>query len=185
MRRRAALGLDKLVERRALTGADDREFTARQHLSRRSERRFDGGMAVTVAAEMREVNVAPPWARDRFEQRARAVIREMAMPSADALLRGPGAFVVGLEEMGAMVGFDDNDIALANMLMNVLRRVTEIGEPHERTSGRKQIVMTARETKTDRLVRIMWHGKTFDLKIAKTKTRARLKELPVGPVSEI
>ena len=84
-----------------------------------------------------------------------------------------------------MVRLHDHDVAFADALADVLRRVAEIGEPGERAAQREKIALVpGRETKTHRLLRIVRHRETLHLEVAETKPRARLENLPVGPVLE-
>jgi hypothetical protein len=50
----------------------------------------------------------------------------MSVAPADTLLGGPWAFIVGLEELRAVVGLDDDDVAGAEVFADMLRRVAEI-----------------------------------------------------------
>src|SRR5688500_13797951 len=107
----------------------------------------------------------------------------MAVPAGDALLERPWPVGVVLKQLGAVLRLDDGDLALANALMDIPGGVAEIREPGDGAARREKIpVMATGETKSDRLLRIMRHGKTLDEEIAKHETRAGLKNLPLGPV---
>src|SRR6266536_108944 len=105
----------------------------------------------------------------------------MSVASTNALLERPRAMQVGLQKLRAVIRFNNDDVATAEMLADVLRCVSEIGEPCERTARRKQIAVKPRgESKTDRLLGVVWHGKTFDFEIAEPKARAGFERVPIG-----
>jgi len=88
---------------------------------------LDSVGAVAVPAQVGEENLAPSWAVNRFEQIASRPIGKVAMPSTDALLDGPRAFFVPLEQLRAVVGFDDERINISNALGNTDWRKPKIG----------------------------------------------------------
>src|SRR5258708_33114794 len=99
----------------------------------------------------------------------------MAVPPADPLLRRPGPPGVGLQHFRTMIRLDDDDFAFADLFADILRRVAEIGQPRERAARREQVaILSAGETKSHRLLRIVRHREAFDLEVAKPKPRARL-----------
>ena len=51
------------------------------------------------------------------------------MSSADALLDGPRAIFVALEQLGTVVGFDDERVDVADTFADFGRGETEVGEP--------------------------------------------------------
>ena len=107
----------------------------------------------------------------------------MAVAAGDALLGGPRALGVGLEEFGAVVGLDDDDVAGAEVLADMLGRVTEIGQKDEGAARGKQVVVPAGgEAKADGIVGVVRDGETLDVEVAETKTGAGLEELPRGAV---
>src|SRR5688572_27104244 len=109
-------------------------------------------MAVTVAAEVREINPPPARARDGFDELARTGVGKVAVPAADPLFQGPRTLGVSLQELGTVVGLDDDDVAFADVLADVLRCVAQIGEPGEGTTRGEQIVVPAGETEADRFM---------------------------------
>ena len=80
-----------------------------------------------------------------------------------------------------MVGFDDDDIAGAEVFADMLRGVAEIGQENEGTARGKQVVVPAGgETKAHGIVGVVGDGEALDLEVAETETGAGLEELPVG-----
>src|SRR5690606_30648743 len=92
---------------------------------------LDGGGRIAVPGKMREEHVAPARPGSGFEELARRRVGEMAVSPADALLGGPRAPGVGLEHLRAVVGLDVEHIDFADVLADVGRRVSEVGQPGE------------------------------------------------------
>ena len=69
--------------------------------------------------------MTPAWAGDGLEQFAHGLVGEMAVAAGDALLRGPGPFQVGLEQLGAVIGLNNDHVDIAQPLVNVAGGVTE------------------------------------------------------------
>src|SRR5690606_31743606 len=146
----------------------------------------DGLEAVAIATQVSEEDVTPARTRDAFQQFARALIGKMAMASADALFERPRSLGVGLEQLRAVIGLNDDHVDLAQVFVDVLWRVAEVGQPCEAAPRRKQIVGEAvAETKSDGILRIMRHLKTRDLEIAKLKRGAGFKIHQIRIVAEI
>ncbi len=181
LRRPAPRLRSKFVERRAGARGDDREaaFDRGQDAGAGG---FDGGGAVAFAAEVGEEDMTPARRGHRGEEFTGAFVGEVAMPAADALFDRPRALRVILQHLRAIIGFDHEHIGLANALLDVLRGVAEIGEPGETVRRREEVVRPVGEEKGHGVVRVMWHGKAFDLEIAESEARAGLEKLPVGAV---
>ena len=128
----------------------------------------------------------PAWAGDFLEDFAATVVGEVAVAPRYALFGGPRASHVGLQELGAVVGFDGDEIHLAQAIAHVMRDVSEIGQPSDRASRGEEVVFPARsEGVADRLLGVVRDGKRIDLKILKSKTRSGLKRLPIRPLAEL
>ena len=124
----------KLVERGAFVGADDGEIAGCKRGAEAGEGGLDGGGGIAVARKVREVDAAPRRTRDGSQELAHRLVGKMTVAAGDALLGGPGALGVGLEQFGAVVGFDDDDIAGAEVFADMLRGVAEIGQENEGTA---------------------------------------------------
>jgi hypothetical protein len=110
----------------------------------------------------------------------------MAVTAGDALLERPGALGIGGEEVGAVVGLDDDDVALAELLADVLRGVAEVGEVGEGTArGKKVVGVAVGETKTDGLLSVVRDGEGVDFEIAETEAGAGFEELPRGAMGGV
>src|SRR4051812_29227148 len=98
------------------------------------------------------------------------------MAAADPLLRRPRPACVGLQEFGAMIRLDHDDVAFADALVDVLRCVAEIGQDDDRTTRSEEVAIHAgAEAEANRLLRIMGYGEAFDFQVAKPEARPRLK----------
>ncbi len=107
------------------------------------------------------------------------------MASADTLLGGPGAFGVRLKQFRAMVGFDDDHIAVSDILAHMLRSMTEIRKPgHRPTWGKEISLMPMGKTETDWILGVMRDGERIDFQILEAKTRTGFENLPGWPVFE-
>lgn len=134
---------------------------------------------------MREKNAPPARARDVCEEFANGFVGKVSVPSADALLGGPRAFGISLEELGAVVGLDDDDIAIAYVFAYVLRNVTEVGEPSDRAAWRDEVAfVSGADAKAYGVVGVVRDGKRVDFEISEAKTGPSGKDLPIGPISE-
>lgn len=108
------------------------------------------------------------------------------MAAGDALLERPRALGVGGEEVGAVVGLDDDDVALAELFADVLRGVAEVGDVGERTARGQQVAGVAgSETEADGFLGVVRDGEGGDLEIAVAEARAGFEELPGGAVSGV
>ena len=176
---------DEIVERRGFAVADDGELARAERRADLDEREFDRGAGVTVARDVRQVHAAPMWAGDFGEKFARGLVGKMAVTAADPLLERPWATRVGFQQFGTVIRLDDHDVAAAEVLAHVLRRVAEVGEQRERVAREKRSSVESRgETEANRLLRIVWHGEALNLEIAEAEARAGFERLPVGPVRQ-
>jgi len=106
--------------------------------------------------------------RDHWQEAPLAGAREMPVPAADPLLGRPRTAGVVLQHLRAVVRLDDDDLALANALADVLRRVAKVGQPRDGAPrGEEVAVLAAGETEAHRLLRVMGHVETFDFQVAK------------------
>jgi len=72
--------------------------------------------------------VSPARASRRREQLGGGGVGEVAVAATDALLERPGAFRVGFEEFGAVVGLDNEDVGFGELCADIGRRVAEVGQ---------------------------------------------------------
>lgn len=108
------------------------------------------------------------------------------MAAGDALLERPRALGVGGEEVGAVVGLDDDDVALAELFTDVLGGVAEVGHVGERTARGQQVVGVAgSETEADGFLGIVRYGEGVNLDVAVAEARAGFEELPGGAVGGV
>ena len=97
-----------------------------------------------------------------------------------------GSDLPGGEEVGAVVGLDDDDVALAELFADVLRGVAEVSDVGERTARGEQVVGVAGgETEADGFLGVVRDGEGGDLEIAVAEARAGFEELPGGAVSGV
>ena len=128
---------------------------------------------------MREHDAAPARAGDGSEQLAGALVREMAVTTADALLGRPRTAVVGLEKRGTVVGLYHHSVAVAEALANVLWHMAEVGEPGKGAAGGEEVaVESGAETETDGIVCVVRYGEGIDFQIAEAESGAGLEEFP-------
>ncbi len=107
------------------------------------------------------------------------------MASADALLERPGSLHVSFEHIRTVIGFDHHHIGFPQMLMDVLRCMSEIGEPSETATGRDHVIfMTSAEPKSHWVLGVVRHGKTGDLQIAKLEGSTRFENLPIRAMAQ-
>ena len=84
-----------------------------------------------------------------------------------------------------MVGLHHDDLALADPLVHMLRRVPEVGQIDQRAARAKQVaLMAVGKPKPHGVLRVVRHRKGLDLEIGEAESRARLETLPVGPILE-
>lgn len=177
-------GLGEVKVREATAGSYDGEGAA-ELLAEGGDGGFDGFKAVAVAADVGEYDVSPAGAGDGGEEFAHVLVGEVAVAAGDALFGGPGAFPIGLEEAGAVVGFDDHNIDVVQALVDVGGDVAEVGEPRERAARGEEVVGGAGgEGEADGFLGVMGDGEGVDLKVAETETGAGLEDLPFGGVVE-
>ena len=81
--------------------------------------------------------MAPTRARDGGQEFADGGVGEMSVPAADALLRAPRAFRVGLQHVRAVIGLDDQDVHFANVFAHMRGCVAEISKPGEAATRRE------------------------------------------------
>ena len=125
---------NEFVERSGLALAHHRKLAAAERCANRDERQLHGFAGITIPRDVREVHAAPVRTRDFAEQLARGLIREVSVTSTDPLLQGPRSARVCLQQFRAVVGFDHDDVAAAEVFADVLRRVSKIGEKSQRVS---------------------------------------------------
>lgn len=123
--------------------ADDGKFAPREGSAHGYERELDRRARITIPRNVGEVNASPVRACHLCEQFAGGLVRKVTMASADALFQRPGAARVRFEELGAMIRFDDDDLAASQVLADVLRGVSEIGEEGKRMTRREKIVVVS------------------------------------------
>ena len=143
------------------------------------ERRVDGGQGklgrVAIAAEMAEHDALDFSRQQLLDHGCRRCIREMPVARLDPLLHRPRPMRIVLQKFFVMIRFDHERVHLAQSLDDHLRRVTEIGDETEPArSGVKG--------KSERIDRIVRHGKSLHRDVANRKLRAGPKNPPV-PVS--
>ena len=142
----------------------------------------DGGAgmerAVAVRAEMAEVEVFHGVGDDFGGDLGGSVVGEMAVPGEDALLDGPGALDVVLEEAEVVVGLEDEGARGADALDDKLGGVAEVGEEADIAEG---VV----EHEADGVVGVMRNGEAVDLKVAEGDGGARFEELPLGEAGHL
>ncbi len=99
------------------------------------------------------------------------------MARLNPLFNGPGPMRVVLQKFFVVVGFDHQRLDFAQALHNHFRRVAEIGDKTETARSRVK-------SKTERIDRVMWHGKSLDRDVADGKLGACPKNSPVTMLLE-
>ena len=85
-----------------------------------------GGVA--VLAQVGEEDVAEVFGGDFGDEFCGGLVRKVAVTGEDALLYGPGALGVVLEECFVVVGFDDEGVDAFHGIEDLARRVAEVGK---------------------------------------------------------
>ena len=98
----------------------------------------------------------------------------MAVPAQDALLEAPGAMRTILQHFNIVVGFQHQDIGLANPLEHQLRRMTQIGEE-------TNVSARCPQQEAHRVLRIMRHGECFDGDVPDLEARAGGEKTRIQP----
>ena len=127
---------------------------------------------VAIAAEMAEHDPLQFSAEQLLDNRRGRRVREVAVARLDPLFHRPGPMRIGLQHFLVVVRLDDERVHLAQPLDHHLRRVSKIGHEPERALPRMERV-------SDRIDRVMRHGKRLDMNIANRKIRAGLEEPPI------
>ena len=86
---------------------------------------------VAVVAEMREEDMVQVGACDFGNEVGGGLIGEVAVTGEDALLHGPGALLIILQEGLVVVRFDEHGIDAARRVHHLTRGVSEVGEDGE------------------------------------------------------
>ena len=173
-----ALFLREVVERRPPAGRDDGK-TATEPGAHRFHAGLHRGKAVAVAGEVREEDVPPARARHTEEEFADRFVGQMAVASADPLFGGPGPPNIGLQEPWAVVGFNHDHVHVPQPLVDVQRRMPEVGQPRNRAARREKVVLLpGRKGEAHGFLGVVRDRKTVHLEVAKTETRTRFKDLP-------
>ena len=85
-----------------------------------------------------------------------------------------------------MVAFDDDDIDVANALVDVLRGMAEIGQPGEATAGGKQVgLVSVGEREADGFLGVVGDVKAFDFEVLENEAGAGFEDLPGDFVVEL
>lgn len=86
------------------------------------------GWAITIAAEVAEVEVTQLGGHDFRGELSGGVVGQVAVAAKNALLGGPGALGVVLEHFDVVIRFEDEDVGLADAFDDEPGGVTEIGK---------------------------------------------------------
>jgi hypothetical protein len=132
----------------------------------------DGGVgelgAVTVAAEVSEVDVAEVSGNDFRGGIGGGMVAEVAVSTEDTLFGGPGAAGIFLEEFEVVVGFQDEDVGGANALDDEFGGVAEVSEEADIPGG-------GTEQEPDGVLGVVRNGEGIDRDIAEIEGAAGLK----------
>ncbi len=155
-------------------------------LSQTGKHVLNGVRTVAVSAQVGEENLTPARAVDRLEEVASRSIGKVAMPTADALLDGPGTFFVPFEQLRAIVGFDDERINISNALGDAERSESEVGEPGKAANWGEEVVASSGfELEPYGVVGVVRHGEAFDGEAVELEGGARVEDFPVRLVLEL
>ena len=127
------------------------------------------GRAVTIAAEVAEVEVAQLRGHDFRGELSGGVVGEVAVPAEDALLGRPRALGVVLEHFDIVIGFEDEDVRLADAFDDEPGGVAEIGEESD-------IAGMGPEEESNGIVGVMRDAKGIDGEVAEFEGRPGVKE---------
>lgn len=121
----------------------------------------------------------PGGTADFCEQIVHRRVGQVSVATLDALLERPGALEIGLQKIDAMIGFDREDIGVADVFLDVCGDVAKISQPDDLAARAEEIaVMPVNNGKSDGILRIVRHRERGDFEIAKSESGTGFKELP-------
>src|SRR5437016_3626426 len=127
---------------------------------------------IAIAAEMAEHDTIDFSRKQFFDHGGGCVIGEMSVSRLNPLFHRPGPMRIVLQEFFVVVCFDDQGMNLPKPFHDHFGRVTEIGDESETArSGMKH--------KTDRIDRVVRHGKRLHENVANLELGAGAKDSPV------
>lgn len=133
--------------------------------------------AVALAAEVGKENLLQSVAFEGHEQFQGEVVGEVTVASADALFETHGAGGTG-EQVGVVIGFEDEEIDIADFLADQLGHVAKVGDPSEFPARRKQIVLAEGESVADRIGGVVRDGEITDGEVLKLEGGTGVENLP-------
>src|SRR5438132_8427858 len=128
---------------------------------------------IAIAAEMAEHDTIDFSRKQFFDHGGGRVIGEMSVPRLNPLFHRPGPMRIILQKFFVVVCFDDQGMNLPKPFHNHLGRVTEIGDESE--SARSRI-----ERESERIDRVVRHGKRLHENVANLELGAGAKDSPVA-----
>ena len=130
-----------------------------------------GGIA--FAAKVRQIKLPQSCGHDMRDGLGGGDVGNVAVAAEDALFERPRAARTVLQHLHVVVGFEDEDVRMANAFEDQLGDVTKVG-------GKADIACTGVEDESNWILRVVREGKSLDVHIADFKACAGFEQPPVN-----
>ena len=119
---------------------------------------------VALAAQVAEIQMTQVGGNNLLGSVGGVGVGKMPVPAKDALLQFPRAARAVLKHLHVVIGFENEDVCVADALDDEFRHVAEVGDD-------ANVARDGAKKKSDRVLRVVRNGKSVHCHVANLKTR--------------